>query len=208
MARHHGHFGRIRFRLGNCLAAAMIAAVVSACAGGGPGGSDDLSRKELSGQVVVNGHFNQNLIGAWRALGHGILLEISKDSITQFEEAKTLCYPDPGEPAGVRSAQIEDEAFHGVFEPGRAQVEVFEVAGAPVIELTLERIDGIPANCRAEVAPTPQNTFQAMWEMMDLDYAFFSERHIDDWGARFAALAPKAALARDDSALQAVLIEA
>jgi carboxyl-terminal processing protease len=208
MARRHGHFGRTGFRLGSCLAATMIAAVVSACAGGGPGRSDDSGRKELSGQLVVNGHVNQNMVGAWRVLGHGTLLEISKNSIAQFEEAKTLCYPDPGKPEGVRSPQIVDEAFHGIFEPGHARVEVFEVAGAPVVELTLERIDGIPANCRAEVAPTPQNTFKAMWEMMDLDYAFFSERHIDDWGARFATLAPKAALARDDSALQAVLIEA
>jgi len=186
----------------------IIAVGVSACADGGHERSDDPGRKELLGQFVVNGHFNPNLIGAWRVAGHGILLEISKDSITQFEEAKTLCYADPGDPMGVRSAQIGDKAFRGVFEPGGARVEVFEVAGSPIIDLTLQKTAGIPAPCRAKVAPTPQNTFKAMWEMMDLDYAFFSERHIDDWGARFAALSPKAALAKDDSALQAVLIEA
>src|SRR4051794_32116943 len=100
MARRHGHFGRTGFRRGNYLAATMIAAVVSACTGGGLGRSDDFGRKELSGQLVVNGHFNQNLIGAWRVLGHGTLLEISRNSIAQFEEAKTSCYPDPGKPEG------------------------------------------------------------------------------------------------------------
>ena len=208
MARRHGHFLTAGFRLRSVVAATMIAAGVGACAGGGHERADEPASKELTGQFVVNGHFNPNLIGTWRVAGHGILLEISKDSITQFEEAKTLCYADPGDPMGVRSAQIGDKAFRGVFAPGGTRVEVFEVAGSPIIDLTLQKIDRIPATCRAKVAPTPQNTFKAMWEMMDLDYAFFFERHIDDWGARFAALSPKAALAKDDSALQAVLIEA
>jgi carboxyl-terminal processing protease len=178
--------------LGACFASLGFACALSAC-----------KDQEFSGNVVQNGHFDSRLRGTWRVLGEGTLLEISSDSILQFEQAQTMCYPH-AQP--IAAQDLQGQVFAGTFDRahGTARVDMFEVANTPS-DFTLERISEIPANCRAGVAPTPANTFKAMWEEMNLDYPFFAERRVD-WNARYAEFAPQAALADDDQALQAVLI--
>jgi carboxyl-terminal processing protease len=178
--------------LGACLTLTLLGCAVSAC-----------KEQTVSGSVVENGHFNPQLRGTWRVLGEGTLLEISSDSMLQFEQAQTMCYPH----ADAISAQdAQGQVFSGTFDRTRAtaRVDVFEVANT-LADFTLERIGEIPADCRAGVPPTPANTFEAMWQEMNLDYPFFAERHID-WNTRKAQFASQAALATDDDGLQKVLI--
>jgi len=172
---------------------------------GVPEGTGELTG-QLAGKLVTDGRLAAPLQGAWRISGWGMLLEITGREVRRFHEATTFCYPDPDGAEPAKAPDLAALTYRGVFARGGARVDVFEVPGAPS-DFTMVRIDSIPAKCRRAPAPTPGNTFQAMWEMMDLDYGFFSERHID-WHARLTEFAPKAAQAKDDDALQEVLIEA
>ncbi len=175
----------------------------SGLSGCGGGSANDMV--QASGSVVSNGRIDERLAGAWRVLGEGVLLEVTRSGVTQFQQAETLCYPD--ELASTDDpASLAGQSFKGSFGKDRAMVELFEIGGAPS-SWTLERIAGIPGTCRVQPAVDPAATFKAMCELMGLDYAFFAERKID-WDSRCAKLAPHAAIAANDDALQAVLIEA
>ncbi len=187
-----------------CLLAACGASVRQD-ARGMPEGAGDLTG-QFSGKVVSDGRFAPPLQGAWQILGWGMLLEITGREIRRFHQATTFCYPEPDGTEPAKAPDLAPLTYRGVFGHADARVDVFEALGAPS-DFTMVRIDAIPAKCRRSPDPTPSNTFQAMWEMMDLDYGFFSERHID-WHARLTEFAPKAAQAKDDDALQEVLIEA
>ena len=178
---------------------ALLGSGLSAC-GGGP---DDTT--QASGSVVSNGRIDERLLGAWRVLGEGALLEVTRSGVTQFQQGETLCYLD--EIASTDDpASLAGQSFKGSFGKDRATVDLFELAGAPSSS-TLERIGSIPAACRARPPTDPATTFKAMCELMGLDYAFFAERKID-WAARCKGLAPSATAAANDDALQAVLIDA
>lgn len=167
----------------------------------------DLARgmSRASGPVVRNGRIDPRLFGAWRMLGEGALLEIDARGATQYQLGRTLCYVDEIASTDDPSA-LDGLSFKGRFGRRRARVELFELDGAPASSM-LERVARIPAGCRRPPPEDPATTFKAMCELMGQDYAFFAERGIH-WRSRCAALAPHAAAARDDDALQAVLAEA
>lgn len=185
----------------------VLALALAAGFGATAAAAADLARgvSRASGPVVRNGRIDPRLFGAWRLLGEGALLEIDAHGATQYQRGRTLCYVDPiastDDPSG-----LDGLSFKGRFGRRRAVVELFELDGAPASSM-LERIARIPPECRRPPREDPATTFKAMCELMGQDYAFFAERGID-WRARCSALAPQAAAARDDDALQAVLVKA
>lgn len=167
------------------------------------GGSEDPA--PISGSVVQAGRIDERLVGSWRVLGEGTLLEVSRDGVTQFQQGESLCYAD--ELASTSdTADLVGQSFKGSLAGARASVELFELEGTPASSM-LERIAGIPPTCRAQLPADPATTFRALCELMGQDYAFFVQRHID-WPTRCSQLAPQANAARDDDALQLVLIAA
>jgi len=180
---------------------ALLSLVVTLVGCGG--GSDD--PLPISGSVVKAGRIDEQLVGAWRVLGEGTLLEVTRDGVTQFQQGASLCYAD--ELASTNEpADLAGQSFTGTVAGDDATVELFELAGTPS-SATLERIASIPSSCRAKPVADAASTLRALCELMGQDYAFFAERKID-WAARCGQLAPRAVAARDDDALQEVLIAA
>ncbi len=186
------------------VSAVITAAAISlsAC-----GGDNDNGQVDSTGEVVKNGQFDPKIFGAWRVLGEGRILEISKDGMAQFQETNALCYADRlGQPVDSMQGFSYKHTYKHTTEPGRVKLELYAVPKAPST-YTLAQLAQVPVNCRAKPPSDAAATFKTMWDIFDLDYGFFKERNID-WAARYVALAPKAALATDDLALQAVLVEA
>ncbi|UXY15310.1 S41 family peptidase [Chitiniphilus purpureus] len=157
-----------------------------------------------AGDVVQDGRIDARLVGNYRVLGEGWLVTLTEEGLQRYQEAQTLCYPHPERD----SPQVfSGYRFRRTLDPKQSRrVELYAMPGLPA-SYSLERIDGIPAHCLNPAASSPARTFQAMWEMLQLDYAFFNERGID-WPARHAQYAGRAAAAADDEALGAVLSEA
>lgn len=158
---------------------------------------------ESVGQVLQNGQLAPQLKGAWRVLGEGRLIEVSDKTITQYQETNSICYLDRHT---ISTELLQGFSFRQSIEPQHVKVDLYPTANAPS-KFTLERISEIPANCRTDPPTDPETTFKTMWEIFNLDYAFFKERQID-WQSRFTALASQAAQAKDDDALEAVLVDA
>ncbi|MFP5394013.1 MAG: S41 family peptidase, partial [Gammaproteobacteria bacterium] len=152
-----------------------------------------------AGPMVRNGAIAPELIGAWRMLGEGRLVEISATGVQQFQEAPTMCYAD----ASASTTDLADlQDLH--FSATASKVDLFELDGAPAAH-TLEKIGAIPAACRTPVASTPARTYEALCEIMSQDYAFFEARKVD-WEARCHQFGPTAARASTDDELQAALV--
>ena len=180
---------------------ALLATLIG-LAGCGGGATDPVT---ISGSVVQAGRIDERLVGSWRVLGEGTLLEVTRDGVTQFQQGESLCYAD--ELASTSdTADLAGQSFKGSSAGEQASVEIFEMDGAPASS-TLERIAGIPPACRSQPSTDAATTLRALCELMGQDYAFFAERHID-WSARCSQLAPRAKAARDDDALQEVLVDA
>lgn len=179
------------------LALGVAALALAAC-----GGGDD-DHAESSGPVLQQGAVDPQLKGTWRVLGEGRLIEWGDAGIQQFQEVKSLCYLDR---QVLPSMLLEGYSYHRVKTRDQVKVDLYATPGAPS-GFTLERIPQIPASCRQAPQADPATVFQTMWDMFDLDYGFFNERHID-WPARYAALRPQALAARSDEALQGVLAQA
>lgn len=176
--------------------------IIGAC-GGGDDPKPASTRTESTGPFVRDGVFDAKVRGAWRVLGEGRFLEIGERGLTQFEEARSICYVDRREALPIEI--VRDYNYRRVEESDRVTVDI-HLDGNPSV-MTLERIPEVPHHCRQEPPTDPATVFKTMWEIFDLDYGFFKERHID-WAARFASLQQKAAAAANDDALQAVLTEA
>jgi carboxyl-terminal processing protease len=176
----------------------LIATVVLTGCGGGDVKPAPITVSE--GPILKDGKTDSRLVGAWRVLGTGQLLEIGEKTVQTFEETQTLCYPQTD-----ASDVSETFEFGSTFRLSGI-AEIFEPP-SKLPSTWLERIERIPANCKLTPATDPATTFKAFWEIIALDYAFLKERSID-WVARYAQFAPKAAAAATDDELQAVLIEA
>lgn len=167
---------------------------------GGCGGSGD-DPAAVSRPMVKNGHFDEQLLGSWQVLGEGALLEVTKDGMVQFQQGASVCYVDElastDDPSDLAGMSFVDDG-------GGATLDLFELAGTPS-SARLARIASIPPACRAKPTADGTATLQAICDLMGQDYAFFVERRID-WAARCNQRAPNAAAARDDDALQEVLI--
>lgn len=181
-------------------AVAVSSIFLPACGGGD--GAPVLAAR--SGQAVVNGGAAGDLEGVWRVLGEGTLMEIKHNTLQRFQQSKTLCFPQPG--GAVAIGILGGYSYRTTVDLHHLRAELFELPGFPAT-YTLERIDAIPDGCRAAPRTDPATTFKALSEMIELDYAFLKERHID-WPLITGRLAPQAALAPNDDALQAVLTEA
>lgn len=158
-----------------------------------------------SGVLFEDGSLNEALIGTWRAPGRGYLLDITATGYHVYVEAGALCYADP------RPNILEDNLpaaslVHGTVTDGEETVQVVLLDELPA-RFTLQRISRIPAACRQPPATDPAAVFEAFGTIFDLDYAFFSERHVD-WQARLTELTPRAAAAHSDTALFAVMTDA
>lgn len=179
-----------------------MAATLAACSSSD---EDDDKLTPASGSVVQNGRIAAQLQGTWRVVGQGTLLDVGPSSAVQYQQGETLCYADM-DASTDNPADLAGQSFSGSFGRSRGSADLYELAGAPPSS-TLERIDGLPPHCRSKPAGTPANSFKALCELMGQDYAYFAQRHVD-WTARCQALAPRAAAAANDDALQAVLVDA
>lgn len=182
------------------VAVVMSILFLAGCGGGG----DSPVLAAHTGDAVVKGAAAAELEGAWRVLGEGTLMEIKAGTLQRFQETKTMCYPQPGGPTDIDI--LKDYSYRTTIDLHHLRAELFEAPGFPAT-YSLERIDTIPSNCRAAPSPDAANSFKALGEVIDLDYAFLKERHVD-WPLITARLAPQAALAADDDALQSVLVDA
>ncbi|MCE4557854.1 S41 family peptidase [Roseateles cellulosilyticus] len=184
-----------RARMGGGLGLLLVISGFGGC------GGHTTNRQSESRPMTRDGHFDERLIGTWRVLGAGALLEITRDGMTQFQQGTSVCYPDElastSDPADLASMSFVD---NGDGET----VDLFELVATPS-SATLARIASIPPSCRAKPATDGTATLGALCDLMAQDYAFFAERKID-WATRCNQLAPRAAAARDDDALQLVLI--
>lgn len=182
------------------LVAALSALLLAACGGGD--GSAVLS--ERSGPLLVDGRAAGELQGAWRILGESTLVEFRPDAVTRYHEAGTLCYPQPGGAGSME--QFKGYTFRTQANLHHIRAELFELPGFPAT-YTLERLGSVPAACRNAPPTDPATSFQALGDVIARDYAFLKERNID-WPRTTSRLAPAAAAAANDDALQAVLSEA
>lgn len=189
----------------HCLVAVVAgtALVLGAC-GGGDDAPAPSSSAESSNLLVRDGAFDPKLKGAWRVLGEGRFFEIGDHEIRQFQETNSICYPDAR--FTFPADRLKGYTFRQVSESGHVTVDISETQGAPSVN-TLERLPRIPEDCRKQPPSDPATVFKTMWEIFNLDYGSFKERNID-WAARLSSLQPRAAAARDDDALQTVLVEA
>jgi carboxyl-terminal processing protease len=189
------------------LAGLALAAALAACSGAQvPTEAPAAPQPEhVAGALAAKGVMAPRLIGVWRVLGEGRVAEITSGGVRQYQEAGALCYPDP---AGSSDdpAELEDIAYQGEFSGAAARIELFELAGGPASQ-ALEKLAALPAACRAAAPRGPAATFAALCDIMGADYPYFDVRHID-WEQRCRTLAPRAAAAADDDALQAVLAAA
>lgn len=178
--------------------------LVASLASSGCGGGDDETPAESTGMAVQRGAFDARLKGTWRVLGEGRLIEVGDHEIRQFQEARSICYPDR---QTLPAFLLEGYRYERRQGPdGRATVDLHATEGAPS-GYTLEAIPGIPEPCRKAPPADAATVFKTMWDMLDLDYGFFKERQID-WAARYASLRPRITEATDGDALQALLVEA
>ncbi|MCV2366937.1 S41 family peptidase [Roseateles oligotrophus] len=178
--------------------ATASALLLSACGDG----SED-SPVESKGPLVQAGKFEAKMTGAWRVLGEGRLIEVDAQSITSYQETPSFCYR---ERISVSAAALEGASYQHSASPSRTAADIYLDPRQPSSN-SLERLAKIPDNCKNAPPSDAASSFKAMQEMFDLDYAFFKERGID-WSARMKLLAPKAAAAKDDAALQQVLLQA
>jgi len=152
--------------------------------------------------VVQQNAFDAKLKGTWRVLGEGRLIEVDDHDIRQFQEVKSICYLDR---QVLPVALLEGYSYRHVKGRDKVTVDLYATAGAPS-GYTLEAIPGIPENCRKTPPSDAATILKTMWDMLDLDYGFFKERHID-WAAKYAALQPKIMPRTTEDALQEVLVE-
>src|SRR5690349_18849736 len=186
-----------------CLFALTLTAAAACAATDGASGAR--LQWQAAGPMVVHGRIDPRLYGAWRVLGEGALLQIDGGGVTQYQQSRSLCYADDMASSSDPAA-LQGLSFKGRFGRGYARVDLYELDGAPASS-ALERIARIPPACLRPTRADPATTFQAMCELMAQDYAFFVERGID-WRSRCVSLAPRAAAARSDDELQAVLSKA
>lgn len=182
------------------LAAALSSLLLAAC-----GGGDSKILSERSGQVVVDGRTSGDLEGVWRILGEGTLMEFKSNSVARYQEAGALCYPQAGA-AGGTVEQFKGYSYRTTANLHGIRAELFELPGFPAT-YSLERLGSVPSACRNAPATDPATTFKALSDVIALDYAFLKERNID-WPQITSRLAPRAAAAANDDALQAVMSEA
>lgn len=179
----------------------LVASLASSGCGGGGGGEVPA---ESTGMAVQRGFFDARLKGAWRVLGEGRLVEVGDREIRQFQEARSICYPDR---QALPAFLLEGYRYERRQAPdGQATVDLHAMEGAPS-GYTLEAIPGIPEACRKAPPGDAATVFKTMWDMLDLDYGFFKERQVD-WAARYATLRPRITEATDGDALQDLLVEA
>lgn len=188
---------RSRFRRGTFL---LLSASLTLSACGGGGGD---APAESTGPAVQRHSFDAKLKGAWRVLGEGRLIEVGDHEIRQFQETRSICYPDR---QSLPAALLEGYSYRHVKTPGQVTVDLHATAGAPS-GYTLEAIPGIPDSCRKTPPGDAATVFKTMWDMLDLDYGFFKERQID-WAARYASLQPRITPTASGDVLQGVLVEA
>lgn len=183
-------------------AAILSSLVMSACGGG----SEVLS--ERTGQAVVDGRMSGDLEGVWRVLGEGTLMEFQPNAVMRYQEVGNLCFPQPSASGAASGAidQLKDFSYRRTVNLHGIRAELFELPGFPAT-YTLERLGSVPSECRKAPPTDPATTFQALSDVIALDYAFLKERNID-WAQITSRLAPQAAAAANDDALQAVLSEA
>ncbi|MBT9494589.1 MAG: S41 family peptidase [Paucibacter sp.] len=143
------------------------------------------------------------MTGLWRVLGESRLIEVTDQTISSYQEMPSFCYRDRIQ---TEAAALEGATYQHSSSAKRTSAELFQDPRQPS-SYSLERIASIPDRCKAEPPRDAASTFKAMQEIFDLDYAFFKERGID-WPARVKLLAPQAAAATDDAALQQVLLKA
>jgi carboxyl-terminal processing protease len=180
---------------------AGVLLALAACSGG-----DDDTADTVTGPVIVEaGLPDARLKGSWRVLGEGRLVEWTDQGIASFQQVKSLCYADPVRDK-VATEFLEGARFRQVKKGGKVTLDVYFAPDAPST-LTLEQIPKIPDPCRQAPPQDPVTVFQALWDIFDLDYGFFAERHVD-WPARYAEGRAKAAAATTDDELQAVLASA
>lgn len=180
-------------------AATLSSLMVSAC-----GGGDSKILSEHTGQAVVNGRISGDLEGVWRVLGEGTLMEFQSNVVMRYQEAGTLCFPQPITSGALE--QFKDFSYRTTANLHAIRAELFELPGFPAT-YSLERIGSVPSECRKAPPTDPATTFRALKDVITLDYAFLKERHID-WPQITNRLAPQAAAATNDDALQAVMSEA
>ena len=180
---------------------ASVSLALGAC--GGDDAAVESPTTESTGPVVHEGAFDATMKGAWRMLGEGRFIEVGDKEIRVFQETNSICYSDP---RALPGEILKGFTYRYVAAPGRVTADLYATAGSPSA-YTLERLDKVPENCKKAPPTDPATVFKTMWEIFNLDYGFLKERHID-WPAKWASLQPKAAAARDDDALQAVLVEA
>lgn len=182
---------------------APIFLLLCACGGGSDSSKPTPAAAETRGELIQNGRVAGALQGAWRVLGEGSLIEVDGERLLRYHQSPSFCLRDriplgPEELAGF--------SYLSRSSATQTTADLFLHEGAPSA-MGLEKIDRIPAECKQAAPGDPASSFKALWEFFDQDYAFFKERGID-WAARRLALAPKAAAARNDDELQAVLEEA
>ncbi|KAI5935407.1 Retinol-binding protein 3 [Manis javanica] len=118
---------------------------------------------------------------------------------------RSLCYPQAGA-AGGPVEQFKGYSYRTTANLHGIRAELFELPGFPAT-YSLERLGSVPSACRNAPATDPATTFKALSDVIALDYAFLKERNID-WPQITSRLAPRAAAAANDDALQAVMSEA
>ncbi|MFC4314084.1 S41 family peptidase [Steroidobacter flavus] len=151
--------------------------------------------------ALVNDVHAPDAEGLWRFNGYGSLFEVGhwRGDVNVYNQAGNLCWRDPaasGEEANNLIAYVANSRW-----PARTAF-----ANTPDgTQFHVEKVQSVPAACLAN-RNTPLYIFDAVTTSFVDFYPYSVERQVD-WSARRARLRPRAAAAKSDQELKAILVE-
>ncbi|MFT5743836.1 MAG: carboxyl-terminal processing protease [Paracoccaceae bacterium] len=140
--------------------------------------------------------------GIWATEGYGLVLDIGRFGIDIYEVNGATCLTHLSGPAhSLALRSLADADF--AASDGALIINVDGTANP----ITATPLTALPAHCATTTRPgTPRENFDALWTVMDENYAFF-DLHGVDWAARYDQFAPLFTPDLDDAATFARLSE-
>ncbi len=163
------------------LAATFICASATAAAGTLPSSKhDSLSVTPEAGDAT--GFRPQEALvslgGVWQSRGYGWIWSVEDGAIATYDMSGDFCLRDDDKSYDVEALDIR-------FEPTADGQQLKVTLGDDAYRYTFDRIDALPASCRAAHGSDPRAVFDAAAETLTAHYAFFGTRNVD-WPAAVA----------------------
>jgi len=153
--------------------------------------------------TLVNDVHAAGAEGTWNFAGYGSVFEVGnwKDDVNVYNQAGDLCWRDPLASGGEANNLI---AYYA-HSRGRSDTAFANTPDGN--QFHVEPIRSVPPRCLFPAnRTTPLYIFDAIASSFVDFYPYSVERHVD-WAARRALLRPRAAAARTDQDLKAILVE-